>query len=97
MKASTIVAIILATGAVVLATLAFLSKKKKSLCECGCDMENTNDCAVDEEYDDEFLYVDDMDEVVKVPETPVEPAQVDNVDDAEDEGDDSTKIVADMG
>ncbi len=46
MKTSTIVAIILATGAVVLATLALISKKKKHAAanECGCDLEHTDAC-----------------------------------------------------
>ncbi|MBQ8688416.1 MAG: hypothetical protein IJ512_07725 [Ruminococcus sp.] len=46
MKASTIVAIILATGAVVLATLVLLSKlkKKSALSECGCELDHTDAC-----------------------------------------------------
>ncbi len=45
MKTSTIVAIILATGAVVLATLMLVSRKKKStLSECGCELDHTDAC-----------------------------------------------------
>jgi hypothetical protein len=59
MKTSTIVAIILATGAVVLATLAMISRKKKkaSPTECGCDLDHTDACCCVDNDD-----LDDLDE-----------------------------------
>lgn len=54
MKASTIVAIILATGAVVIGTLMMLSKKRKNKCSCvdaECDLEGL-DIEDDDDLDD---------------------------------------------